>query len=383
MNTFLKTFEDIAKASIDSAHSLPFESYTNPELFTLEQQQIFQNDWVFACAESALEKPGQHYAFDLAGEAVVIIRQTPEKLIGLSNICRHRGTLLLDEGFGEVGKHIVCPYHAWAYDQEGSLKAVPMQNGIQLDKEEHCLPKFTVDTYMGLVFIHLKKPKQSLEFRLQGLSEYCQLFEPERFTKAYHGAQETWHANWKLAVENGIESYHLFKVHKNTLETTTPSKQAYYVAGSPEWTITGGKMVDASSKWSKWFRSSYPEVYNHYLLIFLPPGFIGIMTYESFDWIQVRPHGHDQCSIHTWGISTSSQGSGRDAEFVKAFYAEDKWICERVQKSMTSQLSRGGKLVELERIVTDFHQYLAKRLCNTDCGEFYKDQEKSQLFKPN
>ena len=61
---------------------------------------------------------------------------------------------------------------------------------------------------------------------------YAAVFEPARFSIALPSSSETWWANWKLAMENAMESCHLFKVHKETLETITPSKQAYYIAGS-------------------------------------------------------------------------------------------------------------------------------------------------------
>lgn len=102
---------------------------------------------------------------------------------------------------------------------------------------------------------------------------------------------EYWNSNWKLAVENAIESYHLFKVHKETLETTTPSKQAYYVAGNAEWSLTGGVIKDDRGPLRKWLSSGYPEAYNHYLLLFLAPSLIAVVTYEGLNWIQVYQRG--------------------------------------------------------------------------------------------
>ena len=68
-------------------------------------------------------------AMDLAGEAIAVVRTSKGELVALSNICRHRGTPLLDEGFGMIEKNIICPYHAWTYSHEGDLKAIPFSGG--------------------------------------------------------------------------------------------------------------------------------------------------------------------------------------------------------------------------------------------------------------
>ncbi|MCY4046376.1 MAG: aromatic ring-hydroxylating dioxygenase subunit alpha [Cellvibrionales bacterium] len=365
MTNLLTQYIESAKQPLEQAECLPFAVYHDPDTYKKEVHDIFFNDWVFCTAEANLKAIGSYYAFTLAGESIAIVRNQENQLVALSNVCRHRGTLLLDEGYGHFKKHIVCPYHAWAYNDEGKLLAAPFSGNVAIDKKAHCLPTYSVDTFLGLVFVHIKPPKMTLEERFGKVAELTKDYEPDRFTQAYYSDDEVWHANWKLAVENGIESYHLFKVHKDTLEQTTPTKTAYYVEGSEKWAVTGGKIKGAAPV-SSWFKRSYPEHLDHYRLVFLPPGFIGIMTYESFDWIQVMPKSSTSCLIKSGGISTSNKLSQSQKDFTKAFFAEDKWICERVQQGMQSQLTKGGKLVGMEKIVVDFHQYLANQLNSTN-----------------
>lgn len=382
----LQAYQQAAQASIDQAHCLPLAAYHDQHVYDEEAQHIFHNDWVFICAEAKLQNPGDYLALDLAGEPIAIIRGQDAQLRALSNICRHRGTPLLDLGYGRIEKNIVCPYHAWTFGDNGQFKGAPMTGEVKIDKAKHCLPQFALECWNGLVFINLSEQPseaQSRAFkeRIKGLDDYLGHFELQRFKHCYQLPTEHWHANWKLAVENGIESYHLFKVHKETLETQTPTKQAYYVAGSSEWTLTGGKMKDNRGKIMKWLSGSYPEVYDHYLLLFLPPSFVGIITYEGFDWIQILPVDGEHCQVIPGGLSEHkiTDFGSEEFQFTNAFLTEDKVICERVQRGMHARKSQGGKLVSMEKILVDFHQYLASRLFGTQPDAF-EESEQAKLF---
>ena len=377
MSNLLSNYEQVAQQGLPGATSLPFGVYQNSEIFAVEQNRIFRNDWVFVCAELELANPGDYYAFTLAGEPVVVIRGKDNNLRALSNICRHRGTPLLDEGFGQIGKVIICPYHAWSYHDDGRLNRAPFTQSGEVDAKTHCLPTFHLQSILGLVFIYLGDNPAPLASRFEGLEQYTSIFEPSRFNAVSPSSLEQWQANWKLIMENGMESYHLFKVHKETLETVTPSKLAYHVGGSSEWTVTGGEMQDDSGWLTKMLRGSYPKAYDHYLLLSLPPNFVGIMTYDSLGWLSVLPVDSQTSQVRAAAISDSALGreDAASKEFTEAFFAEDKVICERVQRGMSARVGKGGTLVEKERVVVDFHQYLASRLFGMTPTPHYDNPE--------
>lgn len=379
MKSEFKKYHDCAKQSLSDAQSLPFTAYIDSEVYNLESSKIFHNDWVFVCAEHELSESGDYFAFSLANEPIVVIRGDDKELRGLSNVCRHRGTILNDEGFGNT-KRFVCPYHAWTYTDQGKLMGVPHVGSIDIDKSKHYLPEFTLEVWQGLVFVSLKTDISSIAERYAGILPYLKTYQIERFKKPVTGEIEHWNANWKLAMENGMESYHLFKVHKETLETITPTKQSFYVEGSSNWTITGGKIAGSSNKLWDLFSSNESKIYENYLLISLPPSFIGILDYDSFTWISILPKNKTECWVRSGGISLTDKSSdSSEKEFVNAFFAEDKAICERVQKGMLAKHSRGGKLVELERVVVDFHQYLSTKLFDEKPSKPFISDE-AQLF---
>lgn len=380
-NALLNAYRAAAQAPIEEAQCLPFAVYHDPLVYQLEVDQVFHNDWVFACAADKLADAGDYFAFDLAGEQVALIVTQTGSLKALSNICRHRGTALLDLGFGKLQKNIVCPYHAWTYNDSGELLGVPLPGNCKIDKSQHHLPSFQLHNWQGLLFINLSSSAQPFCDKVAKLEKYLAMFDLARFKHSYQTPAEHWNTNWKLAVENAIESYHLFKVHKETLEQFTPTKLAYYVAGNATSSLSGGSLKNTQSSVMKWLIGKTPEAYNHYLLLFLPPSFIAIITVEGINWIQVMPNGEGQCSVIPGGLAQAPIKNFNSAEFqfTDAFMLEDKIICERVQKSMHARKAQGGKLVEMERILADFHQYLAKQLFATPTNNFY-ESEQSKIF---
>ena len=217
-----------------------------------------------------------------------------------------------------------------------------------------------MESWHGLVFVSLNPAVEPLAERFAAVESHV----AARGIDALHhwsGFQETeeWACNWKLAIINAMESYHLFQVHPRTLEPYTPTKGAYYIAGSARATATGG-----TSKGS-----------DDYLLISLPPGFVGVLTPGSFVWQSVAPLAPDRCAVRTGGAYASAPPArlqGRVAKRIirsvgNAAYAqpdflpEDKAICERGQRGTAGDFAP-GRLVPMERVVADFGHYLNWRL---------------------
>ncbi len=361
--SLVNTYVDAASASLPDAQCLPFSLYTDDSFYQIEREKVFHQDWVFVCAEQQLPDKGDYLALSLADEPIVIIRGTDGVLRALSNVCRHRGTLLNDEGRGRV-KRMVCPYHAWTYATDGRLVGVPYEeNGLEVDKLTHCLPEFSIELWHGLIFVCLVENPQSLKERYASLDRYLALYESSRFTVYYPGSTEHWQCNWKLAMENAMESYHLFKVHKQTLEALTPTQQAFYLEGGISWSLTGGRYKNSSGKLSRWLLGEGGVTDQHYILISLPPSFVGILSQDAFSWVGIYPIGVNECVVRSGSLSLKGGSVDREEEvFSAAFLAEDKAICERVQRGMSARVGRGGTLIEMERIIVDFHRYLASRM---------------------
>ncbi len=345
--------------TFDPARALPNAAFRDQAWFDAELEHIWHGDWVFVTTEDALQNPGDQIPVTVGRQPVLLIRNQDGELGAVSNLCAHRGTLLVDSPAN--GKRIQCPYHAWTYTDGGRLLSVPFSPKGEVDKAAHCLPAYRVEAWHGLIFVSLNPDVESVATRFAGIDT---VIDGRGLDGLHHWSEqqqsETWACNWKLAALNAMESYHLFQVHPETLEPYTPTKDAYYVAGSDRATATGG-----ASKGQ-----------DDYILISLPPGFVGVLTGDSFIWQAVRPIDTTSCTVLTGGAFTSpppERASNLAAKWLtKAtnaaatlalpdFLPEDKAICERGQRGAEGDY-QPGLLLEVERVVADFGRYLDWRL---------------------
>lgn len=362
-----RQFLEGAMTPVGEAHSLPFAVYQDEEYFALEMERIYRGDWVAVCAEASLSAPGDYLATDIGGEPVALVRGTDGQMRALSNVCRHRGTLLLEPGADQLeGGRIVCPYHAWSYSDTGTFRGAPYSQGVAIDPGLHSLPSFRMETWMGVVFVCLSDEAPPLRERLVGIAPHLAEFDMETFRVAGAlTAPEIWSANWKLIVENAMESYHLFQVHANTLEKVTPTRGAYYVEGSAAWTLTGGAIVHGggtglAEKLLAGLLGSNTGG-DHYTLVSIPPSFVGVVTQDSWDWLIAHPLAPTSTRVFQGSLTKSRPDPFTQAVsggFATAFLEEDRAICERAQRGMAARRSAGGQLVPIERVVVDFHHYL-------------------------
>ena len=274
--------------SFDPTCALPNVAYRDPELLAAEMTWIWHGDWVFVTTEDALAARGDQLPVVIGNQPVLLVRNQEGELAAFSNLCSHRGTLLIDRPTNAT--RIQCPYHGWTYTDAGELLAVPFATSEAIDKAAHCLPAYRIESWHGLIFV-------SLNPDVEPLVERFAVVEPHVAARGmdwlHHRADQqdvhVWDCNWKLAIINAMESYHLFKVHRTTLEPYTPTKGAYYIAGSARGTATGGRVKGDDD----------------YLLVSLPPAFVGVFSGGSFYWQSVRPIDVGRCAVRTGGAFAS------------------------------------------------------------------------------
>ena len=103
---------------------LPGWTYFSEELFELECETIFKTHWQFVCHVNEIAKNGAYVTYDIAGERALVIRGQDGKVRAFHNLCRHRGSRVVSEERGQCNKAMICPYHGWAYNLDGSLRGI-------------------------------------------------------------------------------------------------------------------------------------------------------------------------------------------------------------------------------------------------------------------
>lgn len=355
-------------SNFDPTHALPTASYRDPNWLATETDCIWCGDWVFAATEHALSQPGDQLPIVIGDQPVLLLRTQSGELTALSNLCAHRGTLLVEEATN--AKRIQCPYHAWTYDDGGHLLACPFARSGEIDKQAHRLQSYRVESWHGLVFVSLNKDVESLATRFAAVESHVASHGLDELEQRSNlETTELWECNWKIAVTNAMESYHLFKIHPTTLEPITPTKGAYYITGSARATATGGTVEGAED----------------YMLISLPPGFVGVLTEGSFVWLAVHPIGTHRCRVRAGGAYAPVRDGGVFGQLadwftrtagnytLPDFLSEDKAICERVQRGAVGDF-RPGRLLPVERVVEDFGHYLNWRINDVEPPSVHSEQ---------
>ena len=209
--------EAIAGVPIDRTFpGLPGRDYHDAAVWELERGTVFTRSWFCVGRAEELARPGDYVARDVAGEGVLAVRGKDGRIRAFFNVCRHRGTVLCDEGAGNTKGAFVCPYHNWAYDLEGNLVGTPnVRAGEDFDRSVYPLRRIASDEWEGFVFVHLGPEPRPL---LDQLAE-----EPdgpltyERYgvgdLRVGHRIVYDVAANWKLIHDNYNECLHCPSVH--------------------------------------------------------------------------------------------------------------------------------------------------------------------------
>jgi choline monooxygenase len=204
---------------LGQAKAAPGIFYTDEAIFRAEIEHIHLKTWFFAGRVEDVAEPGDYKAIETVGGPVLLIRGQDGELRAFANACRHRASLLLD-GCGAV-KTITCPYHAWAYRLDGTLFSAPgMREVPGFDKNAHHLVPVRMEIWEGAIFLNYDDDAPDL---LAHLGDFPAVFASHRFgemVKTWEIEIET-RCNWKILLENAMESYHTGIVHAPTVGAQT------------------------------------------------------------------------------------------------------------------------------------------------------------------
>ncbi len=151
------------------ARTLPARYYVDPDHFLAERERFFARMWACVGREDEVAHSGDAIVREVAGESLILVRGDDGEIRAFYNVCRHRGTRLLESPEGCVGKRIQCPYHAWTYDLHGNLVAAPhMDEGPRFQKADYPLKTVALDRWDGHLFVHLGDHPEPLERQLGG-----------------------------------------------------------------------------------------------------------------------------------------------------------------------------------------------------------------------
>jgi Rieske 2Fe-2S family protein len=193
-------------------HSLLQPFYASPDIYAFDIDHVLKRHWHCVGHESSIANPGDYFLFEIDTESVIIVRGQDKAVRALMNVCRHRGSRICKEPSGNLKSGLlVCPYHAWIYKLDGSLRKARMMpanfDGAGLGLNQ--IPLRLVD---GLIFVSLAKEPLGLAQVEEMIHQTAGRFGWAD-AKVIHQINCTMKANWKLALENQVECYHCGPSH--------------------------------------------------------------------------------------------------------------------------------------------------------------------------
>jgi phenylpropionate dioxygenase-like ring-hydroxylating dioxygenase large terminal subunit len=358
--------------------SLPAWVYNHPEMTRLEIERILKPSWQIACHVSQIPNPGDYVTFELASDSVIVVREQPGTVRALRNVCRHRGTRLL-EGSGRCAGRITCPYHGWTYRYDGSLLATPARDTFPgLNLREHSLGAVHVEVALGFVWVCLAAdapPPPSVLWA--PMMEELAPYRLEELVPTQPVYVEEWDADWKIAMDNYLESYHVPIGHPGLNRMMTPDYEDQ--RGIPGIARGFSWLREApSSRWSERIYQKHvgavtaahlPEPNRRSWRFYscLPNLGLDIMP-EQMDFFQVLPKGPGKTMIR--GAAFGRRDERREMRLIRWLgnrinmhvNNEDRFLCERLQRGLADSAYRPGPLSQLETWMMEFHGLLRARI---------------------
>ena len=382
--------DGVVGPAIPLDQSLPRASFVSEAEFEREREAILFADWFCVGRSETLAEAGDYLTADVAGESVVIVRADDDRLHGFYNLCRHRGSRLVPPEHGEPGPStaatgpagapgrtgcfagtIQCPYHAWTYGLDGTLRSAPFLPDLRSYRAALSLHPVDVDTWAGFVFARLDPgagqplsaalgeiPGRVAGYGLDGLRTGARL--------GYDVA-----ANWKVVLENYNECYHCGPVHPQLCELVPDFARA---GGDVDWEAgvphrDGAYTFTATGTTT---RRPFPglseaERTRHFGELVLPNLMISLSA-DHVAAFTVWPRAVGRTTVvcdflfHPDEMVRPDFDPSDAVTFWDLVNRQDWLICERVQDGMTSRRFTAGYLAPMERPSADVGRYVAARL---------------------
>ena len=385
-NKSLQIAVDNILKPIEQAAGMGREFYANPAYADQERDLILAKSWTALELKSELPEKGHAKPMDLLNLPLLITHAEDGKIRVFHNICRHRGMRLVDTE-GPIDGVISCPYHAWTYTLKGTLSGTPNVAGIGKHHSKHFNPskyglqEIASAEFMNVLFINLDgnappfeqyfQPLKKHFYKLFGNNGFQQIAMAETDNKAEFEVD----CNWKLAVENFAEAYHLPALHPE-LNVTSPLDVHYNVIINENFAGQGTNNYNDQTQsaqlpmFSDWanehikcaeYICAYPNLliglHNNYAYVMILCPLNSEQTLEKLEIFYIGE-----------GAVAEKYESARATalHFWISVLSEDNSAIEGMQKGRRSPYYDGGVYaVPLEECTHHFHQWIANKLKST------------------
>ncbi|MEP5731634.1 MAG: aromatic ring-hydroxylating dioxygenase subunit alpha [Sulfitobacter sp.] len=194
---------------------LPGWCYHSEALLHLEKEHLFKTHWQIACHVSDVPAPGCYQTFDMCDERAIILRDADGEVRAYHNICRHRGSRLVVENAGQCPNALICPFHGWVYNLDGTLRgAARPESYPAMDKHDFALRPIEIEIWHGFVFVRFKPgPQPSVAMLMMPFESEAAAYKMDGHVPTDGIWTEDSPVNWKSVRDVDNEGYHVAMAH--------------------------------------------------------------------------------------------------------------------------------------------------------------------------
>jgi phenylpropionate dioxygenase-like ring-hydroxylating dioxygenase large terminal subunit len=356
--------------------SLPGWVYRDPDYFRVEMARLIRPSWQIVCHANDIPEAGDWRTLDMLGESVIVIRGGDGQIRAFFNVCRHRGSRLVD-GTGGCAKRLTCPYHAWTYAADGRLVGVPQREDYPgLDPEALGLKPVELEAWHGFLFVRLEGGGPGLGVMM---APYEEEVAPRRLAELEAIGRITLRprdVNWKNVADNYSDGLHITVAHPGL---TRLFGGDYRIHAGEHVDRMSGELADrpSSNLSERAYQKLLPGEDRRWLYYKLWPN-VAIDIYpDQVDFMHFVPVGPTETLIRevSYALPEAKIPEGRRREMRAARYLnwrinrrvneEDTALIRRVQQGMASSSYMPGPLGLSEVCLRSFAQKLRRLIPET------------------
>ncbi len=371
---------------IEEANGLPNECYINNDYLAYEKEKIFFNKWTVIGVASSTPNPGDARPHNLLGVPLIVVRDKEKRIRVFHNVCSHRGFKLLDKSCA-LKNLIRCPYHSWSYDFNGKLVATPHIGGLnnhqleKFDKIKSSLKEVKTKVWMDIIFVNINSNEIEFDEYIKPLenrwSRFINLKDQKSLvhSKDYGYFNLEVNCNWKFAIENYCESYHLPTIHPE-LNKVSNIDDHYHIQGLPNrFAGQGSKKYEQPAKGNKKFHtfSNWDKnmLKNSEYIALFPNVMIGLhIDHFYVFWLEPLTMNKTKEHMQMYYVGNESANSEELKElrkenlrFWKDVMLEDINAIEGMQEGRNSPVYNGGNFSPvMDQPTHQFHKWVANSL---------------------
>jgi phenylpropionate dioxygenase-like ring-hydroxylating dioxygenase large terminal subunit len=376
-----------AQRPLAQACTLPREAYTDTSYFAHEAEQVLGGGWLCAGHVSQLREPGAILPVDLLDEPIMLVRGNDNVVRALSRVCPHRASDVLLHGektaCSAAATVLTCPYHRWSFGLDGKLLGAPqMQQAEGFNKSDWQLAEIHAAIWEGFIFVNLDASAPPLETHY---TAFAATVAPWKLAELEIVISMDWecHFNWKVMVENWIESYHHLGPHVKTLNPFMPAQDTWSEPPNPAFIhahlpLTGRDAAPlrdtiAAGETGIGFLPlpDVPVAQQAEWQLFVGfPCFMLLLARDRAIWYRLQPISAERCKLTTTTLVSRAAQTVPDyaavlaaeTKMLRDFHLEDMEVNAAVQRGLRSRHVARGRLSHLEEPVWQFHRLLAAQM---------------------